>query len=94
MKVSFYLDENITEDHFPESEILIGKSIQNKINNTVFELPFLPTKGMKVDLCLFTEVLGFNTDQKRFLELDSPLFVVYDLYIKPDGIEICLVLVE
>jgi hypothetical protein len=97
MKVCFFISGNI-ESQFNMERLSkkqrdkiykIEISIIEKVNNKIFDIPYLPTKEMHIDLIAFRKVFNFNARELDFLE-DNQYFVIDIIFMHLEHLELLI----
>ena len=93
MKSQFYFPyEPITgyANNDNKNQILVNKGIKNKVHKKIIELPYIPTKEMKVDLSTYSEFYGFTKNELQWINDCNQIFNITNIIIEIDRIKIWL----
>ena len=97
MKVCFFISGNI-ESQFNMERLSkeqqddiykIENSIIKKVNNKIFDIPYLPTKEMKINLIAFRNIFKFNAKELDFLE-DNQYFLIGSIFMELEHLELLI----
>ena len=93
MKVDFYFDDEPIPGYGTNQNpelIEVNRTIQEKVNEKIIEIPCVPTKEMTVDISAFSEVFGFSKKEMKWIEDCHQYYSINDIIIRPTHLEVYL----